>query len=102
MDNYMKKFYKENYNVEQLKQLNKMNKLLTDAYYDILNKRNKNFYQSNKNTNNLKGQSIEELFNKIDEMYYLTSFISKEKIIDIIIKCNGDEDKIQDEIETII
>ena len=98
----MKKFFIENYNGEQLKKLNKMNKLLTDAYYDIVNKRNENIYKSKKQSNNLKKLSIEELFNKIDEMYYLSSFINKEQILDIIIKCNGDEEKIQEEIEKII
>ena len=94
----MHKFYNQNYNADQLKKINKMNKLLTDAYHDIIDKRNENAYKSK----NLKGQSIEELFNKIDDMYYLSSFINKEKILDIIIKCNGDEDKIQEEIEKII
>ena len=102
MDNYMRKFYIENYNGEELKKINKMNKILTNAYQEIINKKKENIYREKKQKEQIKKLTIEELFNKYDDMYNLSSFINKQKILDIIIKSNGDEDKIQEEIEKII
>ena len=98
----MRKFYIENYNGEELKKINKMNKILTNAYQEIINKKKENIYRDKKQKEQIKKLTIEELFNKYDDMYNLSSFINKQKILDIIIKSNGDEDKIQEEIEKII
>ena len=98
----MKKFYLENYNNEQLNNIIKMNKLLNESYQDFINKKNGNFYQGKKEQEKLKNEIFEEIFNEIDDMYSLSSIISKEKIMDIIIKCNGDQEKIKLEIENII
>ena len=98
----MRKFYIENYNGEELKKINKMNKILTNAYQEIINKKKENIYREKKQKEQIKKLTIEELFNKYDDMYNLSSFINKQKILDIIIKSNGDEDKIQEEIEKII
>ena len=98
----MRKFYIENYNGEELKKINKMNKILTNAYQEIINKKKENIYINKKQKEEIKKLTIEELFNKYDDMYNLSSFINKQKILDIIIKSNGDEDKIQEEIEKII
>ena len=98
----MKKFYLENYNNEQLNNIIKMNKLLNESYQDFINKKNGNFYQGKKEQEKLKNEIFEEIFNEIDDMYSLSSIISKEKIMEIIVKCNGDQEKIKLEIENII
>ena len=35
-------------------------------------------------------------------MYYLSSLLSEDRIIDLIVKFDGDEDKIAEEIEKIL
>ena len=102
MDKFMKKYYIDNYNSEQLEQIRKLDKLLTETYSDIFDKRKKNIFANKKEKKKLQIEEIEEIFNKIEDMYFLTSFMTKEKIIELIIKCNGDEDKIQEEIEKIL
>ena len=102
MDKFMKKYYIDNYNSEQLEQIRKLDKLLNETYSDIFDKRKKNIFANKKEKKKLQIEEIEEIFNKIEDMYFLTSFLTKEKIIELIIKCNGDEDKIQEEIEKIL
>ena len=102
MDKFMKKYYIDNYNSEQLEQIKKLDKLLTETHSDIFDKRKKNIFANKKEKKKLQIEEIEEIFNKIEDMYFLTSFLTKEKIIELIIKCNGDEDKIQEEIEKIL
>ena len=98
----MKKFYTENYNSEQLKSIIKMNKLLDESYKDFINKKNGNLYLEKKVNEKNKNDFFREIYKRIDDMYNLSSFISENKIMEIIIKCDGDEEKIQLEIEKII
>ncbi len=103
MDKFMTKFFKENYNNEQIEKINKLDKMLTEVYIDIFNKRKNNIFEEHKNIKKkLEVDEIEDLYNKLDEMYYLSSFLSKEEIIEIILKCEGDEDKIHLELERIL
>ena len=102
MDIYMKKFYSENYNNQQLERIKKLNKILTDAYHELFIERKKIIYKNKKEKTKLNKDEIEKIFSKFEDMYYLTSFITEEKIIEIILKCDGDEDKIQEEIEKIL
>ncbi len=102
MDNFMKKYYNDNYNNEQLEKIIKMKKLLNEEYNELFDKRKKNILPYKKEKKKLQIEEIEELFNKLEDMYYLTSFMTREKVIELIIKCNGDEDKIEEEIEKIM
>ena len=100
MDNFMKKYYIENYDNDKLAQIIKMNKKLTDSYEEFFNKRNE-YTHENKKTK-LNQEKIKEIYNKLENMYNLSSLLSEDKIIDLIVKFDGDEDKIIKELEKIL
>ena len=68
----------------------------------------KNFIKKEVNINTkkkkkkLNQQKIKEIYNKLEDMYYLSSLLSEDRIIDLIVKFDGDEDKIAEEIEKIL
>ena len=48
MDNFMIKYYIENYDNEKLTQIIKMNKILTDSYEEFYKKRNQHKHEKKK------------------------------------------------------
>ena len=68
----------------------------------------KNFIKKEVNINTkkkkkkLNQEKIKEIYNKLEDMYYLSSLLSEDRIIDLIVKFDGDEDKIAEEIEKIL
>ena len=96
----MKKFFIGNYNSEELKLIIKMNKLLEDSHKEISQRRYNNIEKSKDKT--LTKDRINKILSELDDKLNLTSIINKEMIIDIIIKCEGNEDKIIEEIEKYI
>ena len=102
MDNYMQKYFKEKYNEEQLKIILKMNKLLSDSYQEFINRKNANDAQNFESKIKIKKQLYEELFIKLDEMYNLSSLFERERIMNIIIRNDGNEEKVLKEIELIL
>ena len=100
MDNFMIKYYIENYDNEKLTQIIKMNKILTDSYEEFYKKRSQHKHEKKKKK--LNQEKIKEIYNKLEDMYYLSSLLSEDRIIDLIVKFDGDEDKIAEEIEKIL
>ena len=100
MDNFMIKYYIENYDNEKLTEIIKMNKILTDSYEEFYKKRNQHKHEKKKTK--LNQEKIKEIYNKLEDMYYLSSLLSEDRIIDLIVKFDGDEDKIAEEIEKIL
>ena len=94
----MKKYYIENYDSEQLKKIMRIQKILSDSYEELFNKKNVHKFKIEK----VKKEKIDEIFNYLDLIYNLTSIMPENKIREIIEKHNGDEEKIILEIEKII
>ena len=102
MDNYMQKFFKEKYDEEQLKIILKMNKLLSDSYQDYINKKNKKEKQINEHEGKNKKKLFDELYEKLDEMYNLSSLFDRERIMNIIAINDGIEENVMKEIELML
>ena len=96
----MKNYYIENYDNDKLAQIIKMNKKLTDSYEEFFKKRNEYTHEDKKTK--LNQEKIKEIYNKLENMYNLSSLLSEDKIIDLIVKFDGDEDKIIKELEKIL
>ena len=96
----MKKYYKENYDSEQLKKIIKMEKILSDSYEEFLNK--KSITNIVKKEEKIKEERIEEIIKNLDVLFNLTSIWPESKIRELIESCNGDEEKIILEIEKML
>ena len=101
----MQKFFKEKYDEEQLKAIKKMDKLLSDSHEEFINKKNENENEDKmkeekeKEKAKLKELLFEELYNKLDDMFNLSSLFDKERIMNIIERNDGNEADIIKEIE---
>ena len=101
----MQKFFKEKYDEEQLKTIKKMDKLLSDSHEEFINKKNENENEDKmkeekeKEKAKLKELLFEELYNKLDDMFNLSSLFDKERIMNIIERNDGNEADIIKEIE---
>ena len=102
MDIYMKKYFKENYDEKQLKIILKMNKLLSDSYQEFINRKNNNEDKINEDKIKIKKKLYEELYEKLDEMYNLSSLFERDTIMNIITRNDGNEEKVMKEIEQIL
>ena len=102
MDNYMQKFFKEKYDEKQLKIILKMNKLLSDSYQEFINRKNNNEDKIIEDKIKIKKKLYEELYEKLDEMYNLSSLFERDRIMNIITRNDGNEEKVMKEIELIL
>ena len=87
----MQKFFKEKYDEKQLKTILKMNKLLSDSYQEFINRKNNNEDKINEDKIKIKKKLYEELYEKLDEMYNLSSLFERDRIMNIITRNDGNE-----------
>ena len=103
MDNYMQKFFKEKYDEKQLKIILKMNKLLNDSYQEFINRKNNNEDKNIEDKKKInKKRLYDELYEKLDEMYNLSSLFERERIMNIITRNDGNEENVMKEIELML
>ena len=103
MDNYMQKFFKEKYDEKQLKIILKMNKLLNDSYQEFINRKNSNEDKNIEDKKKInKKRLYDELYEKLDEMYNLSSLFERERIMNIITRNDGNEENVMKEIELML
>ena len=103
MDNYMQKFFKEKYDEKQLKIILKMNKLLNDSYQEFINRKNSNEDKNIEDKKKINKKILyDELYEKLDEMYNLSSLFERDRIMNIITRNDGNEEKVMKEIELIL
>ena len=98
----MQKFFKEKYDEKQLKIILKMNKLLSDSYQEFINRKKNNEDKINEDKIKIKKKLYEELYEKLDEMYNLSSLFERDTIMNIITRNDGNEEKVMKEIEQIL
>ena len=103
MDNYMQKFFKEKYDEKQLKIILKMNKLLNDSYQEFINRKNSNEDKNIEDKKKINKKILyDELYEKLDEMYNLSSLFDRERIMNIITRNDGNEENVMKEIELML
>ena len=103
MDNYMQKFFKEKYDEKQLKIILKMNKLLNDSYQEFINRKNSNEDKNIEDKKKINKKILyDELYEKLDEMYNLSSLFERERIMNIITRNDGNEENVMKEIELML
>ena len=99
----MQKFFKEKYDEKQLKIILKMNKLLNDSYQEFINRKNSNEDKNIEDKKKINKKILyDELYEKLDEMYNLSSLFDRERIMNIITRNDGNEENVMKEIELML
>ena len=97
-DNFMKKYFIDNYNDEELKIIKKMKSTIQNS----LNEYIKEGEIKSDDKTSKKNKEIDDLINQFEDMYYLSSFMTREQIRNMIIMHNLNEDEITMAIESMM
>ena len=100
-DNFMKKYFLDNYNDEQLKIIKKMKSSIQNSINEYVKESEVINDNEIKKKNKIKNKEIDDLINQFEEMYYLSSFMTREQIRNLVIRHNGNEEDIRIEIENM-
>ena len=96
----MKKYFLDNYNDEELKIIQKMKTSIQNCINEFVKESGRE--NNNETQMKEKNKEIDDLISQFEDMYYLSSFMTREQIRNMIIRHNLNEEDIRTEIENML